>query len=100
MKVYECCGIESVTKKVYCRQCGNEIQNERDVPDQGIVYSFTIIHVPPAEYAHIAPYIVALVQLQDTEAKLTVRILEPVEIGDAVAFTEVIDGAFVYKKIC
>lgn len=99
MKVYECCGIESVTKKIYCRECGREITNEREVLDKGNVYSYTVIHVPPAEYAHLAPYTVALVQLHNSTVKLTVRIAGEVEIGDEVELDEFIDGAYVYKKI-
>ena len=99
MKIYECCGIESVTKKIYCRVCGQEITNEREVLDKGNVYSYTVIHVSPTEYAHLAPYTVALVQLQNSTVKLTVRIAEDVEIGDEVELDKFIDGAYVYRKI-
>lgn len=99
MKVYECCGVESVTKKVYCSTCRNEITNEREVPDEGTVYSFTVIHIAPAEYAHLAPYTVALVQLKGSKAKLTVRIDEAVQIGDAVKLDQIVDGTYIYKKI-
>lgn len=99
MKVFECCGIESVTKKIYCSKCGQEITNEREVVDKGIVYSYTVIHVPPSEYAHLAPYTVALVQLQNSTVKLTVRIYDDVEIGDEVELEEFTNEAFVYKKI-
>ena len=99
MKVYECCGVESVTKKVYCSTCRNEITHEREVPDEGTVYSFTVIHIAPAEYAHLAPYSVALVQLNSSKAKLTVRIDEAVQIGDAVKLDRVVDGTYIYKKI-
>ncbi len=98
MKVYECCGVESVTKKVYCSNCRNEITKEREVPDEGTVYSFTVIHIAPAEYADLAPYTVALVQLNQTKAKLTVRIDEAVQIGDAVKLDQIIDGTYIYKK--
>lgn len=99
MKVYECCGIESVTKKMFCRECGLEIMNEREVEDRGTIYSYTVIHVPPAEYEHLAPYTVALVQLQDSSVKLTVRIMEEVKIGDEVVLETFADEAFIYKKI-
>lgn len=99
MKVYECCGVESVTKKVYCSTCRQEITNEREVPDEGTVYSFTVIHIAPAEFAHLAPYTVALVQLKDSTAKLTVRIQENVQIGDLVQFEEIKDGTYLYQKV-
>ncbi|MEO4054424.1 OB-fold domain-containing protein [Solibacillus sp. CAU 1738] len=99
MKVYECCGVESVTKKVYCSNCSKEITNEREVPDEGTVYSFTVIHIAPPEYAHLAPYTVALVQLNNSSAKLTVRMDEAVQIGDAVKLDEIVDGTYIYKKV-
>lgn len=99
MKVYECCGVESVTKKVYCSTCRQEITNEREVPDEGTVYSFTVIHIAPAEFAHLAPYTVALVQLKDSTAKLTVRIQESVQIGDLVQLEEIKDGTYIYQKV-
>nr|WP_106779902.1 OB-fold domain-containing protein [Lysinibacillus timonensis] len=98
MRVYECCGIESVTKKVYCSSCGKEITNEFEVPDVGIVYSYTVIQVPPAQFSHLAPYTVALVQLKNTKAKLTARIIDEVTIGDEVKLDTIVDGAFVFKK--
>ncbi|BDH62191.1 hypothetical protein MTP04_23210 [Lysinibacillus sp. PLM2] len=98
MIVYECCGIESVTKKVYCSSCGKEITNEYDVPEVGTVYSFTVIQVPPTQFAHLAPYTVALVQLNNTKAKLTARIVDQVNIGDEVKLEKIVDGAYVFKK--
>ena len=99
MKIFECCGIESVTKKLYCQKCGNEIVNECEVSGKGTIFSYTVIHVPPAEYAHLAPYTVALIQLEDTTARLTARLHNEVEIGDAVEPAEVVDGAYVYKPL-
>lgn len=98
MKIYECCGIESITKKVYCHQCGKEIVNVRDVADRGTIYSYTVIHVAPAEYAHLAPYTVALIELEGTTAKLTARLSEEVVIGDKVVLEEEVDGAYVFKR--
>ncbi|KGR91535.1 hypothetical protein CD30_05635 [Ureibacillus massiliensis 4400831 = CIP 108448 = CCUG 49529] len=98
MIVYECCGIESVTKKVYCSSCGKEITNEYEVPDVGTVYSYTVIQVPPAQFAHLAPYTVALVQLNNTEAKVTARIADQVNIGDEVKLEKIVDGAYLFKK--
>ncbi len=98
MIVYECCGIESVTKKVYCSSCGKEITNEYEVPDVGTVYSYTVIQAPPAQFAHLAPYTVALVQLNNTEAKVTARIVDQVSIGDEVKLEKIVDGAYVFKK--
>lgn len=99
MKVYECCGIESVTKKVFCSSCGKEITNEFNVPDEGTVYSYTVIQVPPTQFAHLAPYTVALIQLNNSKAKVTARILDQVSIGDRVKLESIVDGAYVFKRL-
>ena len=98
LKVYFCCGHETVVKRVYCPTCGTDGISEREVEDKGRIYSFTKIHVPPSEFAHLAPYYVALVQLDGTNAKVTARMTEDIAIGDKVELFDVEDGAYVYKK--
>lgn len=66
------------------------------------VYTETIVHSPPEQYAADAPYQLAIVDDDDGE-RLTVRILgkEPHErarIGDRVAFVEERDGVAYYRK--
>lgn len=72
---------------------------ESEISSKGIVYSFTEVHIAPAEFADIAPYNVVLVQLNDAQVKVTTRILEPIQIGDAVELDAIENGAYVYKKI-
>jgi uncharacterized OB-fold protein len=65
----------------------------------GIVYSETVVWVPPAAYVNDAPYQLAIV---DTEAgeRVSVRIEDDrVSIGDRVEYVETRQGADVYRKV-
>jgi uncharacterized protein len=99
MKVYECCGNESITKTYFCRECGGEEFTVKEVSDKGTVYSFTKIHIAPAEFAGIAPYNVVLVDLDEAKCKVTTRVLEEVAIGDKVGLDHIDNGAYIYKKL-
>lgn len=98
MNVYECCGIESVTKKYYCHECGGEEFAVKKVSEVGSVYSFTKIHIAPSEFADIAPYNVVLIKLDEADCKVTARMLTDVAIGDAVKLDRVEAGAYIYRK--
>ena len=68
----------------------------------GIVYTETIVHSPPEQYAADAPYQLAIIDL-DGGGRLTVRVLgkEPKErahIGDRVMFVEERNGVAYYRK--
>jgi|GraSoiStandDraft_43_1057313.scaffolds.fasta_scaffold161215_2 uncharacterized OB-fold protein len=68
----------------------------------GTIYTETIIHSPPEQYASDAPYQLAIIDL-DRGGRLTVRVLgkEPHErasIGDRVMFVEERDGVAYYRK--
>ncbi|WP_153731095.1 Zn-ribbon domain-containing OB-fold protein [Sporosarcina obsidiansis] len=100
MKVYQCdsCEYASVSNKYRCPSCGTGQLHEQEVSSKGSVYSYTDIHIAPAEFAHLAPYIVALIQLDDARAKVTVRMNAEVSIGDIVELDHVENGAYVYRK--
>lgn len=66
------------------------------------IYTETIVHSPPEQFASDAPYQLAIVDL-DRGGRLTVRVLgkEPHEraaIGDRVVFVEERDGVAYYRK--
>lgn len=68
----------------------------------GVVYTETIVHSPPEQYASDAPYQLAIIDL-DRGGRLTVRVLgrEPQErarIGERVVFVEERDGVAYYRK--
>lgn len=71
-------------------------------PSNGVVYTETIVHSPPEQYASEAPYQVAIIDL-DQGGRLTARILgkEPDErarIGDRVTFVEERNGVAYYRR--
>ncbi|MBY0222887.1 MULTISPECIES: Zn-ribbon domain-containing OB-fold protein [Sporosarcina] len=100
MKVYQCahCEYASVSSKYRCPSCGTGSLQEQEVSSKGSVYSYTDIHIAPAEFAHLAPYTVVLVQLDEAKVKVTVRMNSEVSIGDAVDLDHVENGAYVYTK--
>jgi len=68
----------------------------------GVVYTETIVHAPPEQYASDAPYQLAIIDL-DSGERVSVRILgrEPQErahIGERVIFVEDRDGVSYYRK--
>jgi len=68
----------------------------------GVVYTETIVHSPPAQYADDAPYQLAIVDLA-SGGRHTVRILgqeaqERARVGDRVEFVEERDGVAYYRK--
>lgn len=99
MKTYQCCNNVSITKKYYCPECGGNEFTENEISDHGTIYSYTKIHIAPAEFEGIAPYNVVLVDLAEAKCKVTTRILEDVAIGDKVTLDRVEDGAYIYRKL-
>lgn len=99
MKGYQCgnCQYETMMNIVFCPTCGEQGFQEIDVPNEGTVYSYTTIRVPPPEFISKAPYQVALVELKE-RLKVTAFIQEEVHIGDTVVFEKVDDKAFVFKS--
>ena len=70
--------------------------------ESGIVYTETVVHAAPQQYAADAPYQLAIVDLA-SGGRVTVRILaenagERVQIGDTVTFVEDRRGVPFYRK--
>jgi uncharacterized OB-fold protein len=68
----------------------------------GIVYTETIVHSPPEQYAADVPYQLAIIDVEGGE-RTTVRILgkapeDRAAIGDRVCFVEERNGVAFYKK--
>jgi uncharacterized OB-fold protein len=63
----------------------------------GIVYTETVVHAAPEQYAADAPYQLAIVEL-DSGGRMTVRILERAQIGERVTFVEERAGVAYYEK--
>ena len=63
----------------------------------GVVYTETIVHAAPEQYAADAPYQLAIIELDDG-IRITGRILERSQIGDRVRFVEERNGVAYYRK--
>jgi uncharacterized OB-fold protein len=64
----------------------------------GIVYTETVVHAPPEQFAADAPYQLAIVTL-DAGGRETVRIAgDRVQIGDTVEFAEDRNGIPFFRK--
>lgn len=69
----------------------------------GIVYTETIVHSPPEQFAADAPYQVAIID-DPGRSRLTVRILgkelhDRARIGDTVTFVEERNGVAYYRRL-
>ena len=63
----------------------------------GVVYTETIVHAAPEQYATDAPYQLAIVEL-DSGDRITARILDRAQIGERVQFFEDRNGVAYYRK--
>jgi uncharacterized OB-fold protein len=63
----------------------------------GVVYTETVVHAAPEQYAADAPYQLAIVE-QDGGARITARILDRAQIGERVRFIEERNGVAYYQK--
>jgi uncharacterized OB-fold protein len=62
----------------------------------GVIYTETIVHAAPEQYAADAPYQLAIVEL-DGGGRITARILDRAQIGERVAFVEERGGVAYYR---
>jgi len=70
-----------------CPDCGKEAKDIYQFSGRGEIYSYTTIYEPPAGFEENAPYIVALIKLEEgpmVTAQLTDLGDTPVEIGAPV----------------
>ncbi|WP_374723318.1 Zn-ribbon domain-containing OB-fold protein [Calidifontibacillus erzurumensis] len=98
--VHECvhCGKKFVQSKWLCPKCHHTEFEQKKISGRGKVYSFTTIHVAAKEQAHLTPYTVALVDLQDG-VRITGRIKEKVNINDEVNCVANEGQLYVFQKI-
>jgi len=78
------CGKRFYPVRSFCPKCGSNKIKEIILPRKGRVISYTIIRTPPAEFKMYAPYIVAIVELEDGTrilAQLTDIPINEVKIG-------------------
>lgn len=59
------CGKSFYPFRQSCPACGSDDVDRVKLPETGVVEVFSVVRSPPAEFADKAPYIVALVRLDD-----------------------------------
>lgn len=101
MKIFKCnsCDYASVSSKYTCPECRTGKLISDEVSPKGTIFSFTDIHIAPAEFADIAPYTIALIELEEANVKVTARMDGMVQIGDKVDLDRIENGAYLYTKI-
>lgn len=81
------CGITFFPPRLICPQCKARELEPTKLAEKGKVFSYTIIRVPPHQFADQAPYVVGIVELDDG-VKLTAQIVdcdfEDLKIGQRV----------------
>jgi hypothetical protein len=76
-----------------CRHCGGLDLEWVTVSGTGTVYSFTVVHRAPAEFQAEAPYVVALVELEEGVRMLTRLVdVEPAAVRVAMPVVVTIRG--------
>ena len=97
--IQECedCGKRQFYPRLVCVHCQSRKVRWIECSGRGTIYSFTIVERPPSQWAHLAPYALIVVDLEEG-ARITSRIVESpvsqVKIGSPVTacFGEVADG--------
>ena len=72
------CGAAFFPRRVVSPRCGSRDLEEYKLSERGSVVSWTIIRNPPKDYEKYAPYVVALIELDDG-----VRVLSQVVDAEA-----------------
>ncbi len=104
IKVLKCsiCGKLQATPVYFCKFCKSEKLEQTEVPGEGILYTYSTVHVPLASLEKEAPYTIAIVELNGG-CKVTGRLVkgssEKLSIGAAVELVEVLDGTYFFDLV-
>ena len=83
------CGKVFFPSRIICPECRRKGQLEDDIKlsGNGKIHTYSVINTPTDEFKEIAPYVVAIVELEEG-AKVTTQIVDcdpaEVQIGDEV----------------
>ncbi|MFZ8842529.1 Zn-ribbon domain-containing OB-fold protein [Thermoflexus sp.] len=83
-EICEGCGARLFPPRDICPECQRPARTPYPFSGRGEVYSYTVVYEPPAGYEDQAPYVVALVKLEEgplVSAMLTDALPEEVYIG-------------------
>jgi len=75
------CGRKYFPPKVICPNCKNRDMEKIELPKQGTVVTYTVIHTVPRGFREYAPLIIALVKLDDgTKVLAPLTDIQPNEV--------------------
>lgn len=81
------CGAICFPPRLVCPECKSTSLGFYKLSDKGKILTYSVIHVPPKEFAGDSPYLIAIVELSDG-VRLTTQIADTkpdeVAIGDSV----------------
>ena len=87
------CGRHVFYPRSLCPHCGGVDLEWVTVSGRGMVYSFTVVHRAPAEFEPEAPYVVALVELEEGVRMLTRLIdVDPAAVSVAMPVEVALSG--------
>ncbi len=69
------CDLKFFPPRLICPECGNQELEEAKIAETGKLLTFTIIRVPPHQYADQAPFAVGIAELDDG-VKVTGQIVD------------------------
>ncbi|AEF96975.1 Zn-ribbon domain-containing OB-fold protein [Methanotorris igneus] len=70
------CGTVYFPSRILCPKCRRKTQMEEiKLSGKGKVYTYSVVHTPPKEFEKIAPYIIAIVELEEGP-KVTAQIVD------------------------
>jgi uncharacterized OB-fold protein len=89
MEALKCqeCGKICFPPRLICPKCHSREFESIRLSDEGTIYTYTVIRVPPSQFKDESPYAVAVVELEDG-ARITAQVadcaFEELEIGKRV----------------
>ncbi|MHA1917442.1 MAG: Zn-ribbon domain-containing OB-fold protein [Candidatus Ranarchaeia archaeon] len=84
------CNAINFPKQAMCKKCGKNEMETINLPEKGVIKSFSVIYAPPKGFGKKTPYVIGLVELEN-KVLLTTQITdcdpEDIKIGTKVEFT-------------
>lgn len=90
------CGFEATDPVVSCTSCGSEEVEPKQFSGKGKVYTYTVVHVGFGHLASRAPYVLAVIALE--EGAKTMGILEGEYQGKPVTESVAIDMPVKFER--
>lgn len=79
------CGKTFYPYRGTCPVCGSDNVEVKKLPETGVIETFSIVRSPPTEFTSQAPYVVALVRLDDgTLVPAQITDVEPEEVYEGM----------------